>query len=142
MTGFDRIVEQQILEAQAEGKFDNLPGRGKPLTWDENPHEPEEMRLANHILRTHDVPLPWVERGREIDAELAQARREYLATQGPPKGLQHLARYQAARATFIARLLEINRKIRDYNLQVPLTRFQRPLLQPEQELERAASGQE
>lgn len=31
MTAFRDLVERQILKAEAEGQFDNLPGAGKPL---------------------------------------------------------------------------------------------------------------
>ena len=42
-------IEEQIRRAIQEGKFDDLPGKGKPLKLDENPFEESEWRMANKI---------------------------------------------------------------------------------------------
>jgi hypothetical protein len=34
---WESLVDRQIREAMAEGKFDDLPHRGKPLPNDDNP---------------------------------------------------------------------------------------------------------
>lgn len=51
VTRFDRIVESKIREAQEQGKFDNLPGHGKPLDLEEDDHVPEDLRLCHKILK-------------------------------------------------------------------------------------------
>ncbi len=38
MSNFDRIVEEKIRAAMEAGAFNNLPGKGKPLNLEENPH--------------------------------------------------------------------------------------------------------
>jgi len=43
--GFEKLVEQRIQKAQKEGVFDNLEGRGRPLTFKDE-HVPEELRPA------------------------------------------------------------------------------------------------
>src|SRR5262245_14750391 len=48
---FDRIVEERIREAQQEGVFDNLPGRGRPLDLEDDNSVPEDLRLTFKILR-------------------------------------------------------------------------------------------
>lgn len=50
-TRFESIVEKRIREAMEEGKFDNLPGHGKPLALDDDSHVPEDLRLAHKILK-------------------------------------------------------------------------------------------
>lgn len=45
-----RLAEQRILQAQAEGAFDNLPGAGQPLPPDPFAGLPDEMRLAARVL--------------------------------------------------------------------------------------------
>jgi hypothetical protein len=45
------VAERKILEAMAEGQFDNLPGRGRPLPPDEDGFLPEELRLVATILK-------------------------------------------------------------------------------------------
>ena len=51
MSFFDRIVEERIRAAQAEGAFDNLPGRGRPLDLDDDNGVPEDLRLAFKVLK-------------------------------------------------------------------------------------------
>ena len=51
VTRFDSIVEKRIREAMDEGKFDNLPGHGKPLSMDDDSNIPEDLRLAHKILK-------------------------------------------------------------------------------------------
>ena len=46
MFGHLKIVEKRIQEAQRKGEFDNLPGRGKPIDYEEDRHIPEDLRLA------------------------------------------------------------------------------------------------
>jgi hypothetical protein len=45
------VAEKKIEEAIAEGKFENLPGTGKPLVLEDLSHLPAEMRMAYTILR-------------------------------------------------------------------------------------------
>ncbi len=45
------IAERRIAEAMAEGQFDNLPGRGRPLQLEDLSHLAPEMRLAYIVLK-------------------------------------------------------------------------------------------
>lgn len=51
MANFDLIVEQHIRKAQLEGAFDNLPGEGKPLVFEDDSDVPPESRMAYRILK-------------------------------------------------------------------------------------------
>jgi len=64
--GFEKIVEERILKAQKKGEFENLPGSGKPLVFDNNFFVPEELRLAFKILKNADCIPPEVELKKEI----------------------------------------------------------------------------
>ena len=66
MSGYLKIVEQRIREAQVKGEFDNLPGQGKPLTLEDDRHIPEDLRLAYKILKNADCLPPEVEEKKEI----------------------------------------------------------------------------
>jgi hypothetical protein len=66
LTGFERIVEERIKQAQQEGAFDNLPGAGKPLPKEDLSHVPEELRLAYRILKSADCLPPELELRKEI----------------------------------------------------------------------------
>src|SRR5262249_56514755 len=48
---FNRVVENQIREAIAEGKLDNLPGAGERLDLEEYFSAPEDLRMAYSILK-------------------------------------------------------------------------------------------
>jgi hypothetical protein len=66
LPGYDKIVEQRIREAQENGEFDNLPGRGEPLPLDDNSHIPEDLRIAYKILKNADCLPPEVQEKKEI----------------------------------------------------------------------------
>ena len=68
---FERIVEALIKEAQERGEFDNLPGKGKPIDLSDYFETPEEVRLAQSVLKNAGMTLPEVMLLKEI-AELRQ----------------------------------------------------------------------
>jgi DnaJ homolog subfamily C member 28 len=127
MNSSDWISDERIRAAMEEGKFDNLPGMGKPLNLEENPHEPEDMRMANSLLRNNDFTPVWMELGKEIDRDLEAARRLYQD--------QRDTRAEA-RAKFSVTIAALNRRILDYNLRVPSTVFQRPILDLQKEIDK------
>ena len=51
---FLRMAEQRIREAMENGEFDNLPGKGRPLKFDDD-HISEEMRAAYKILKNNGI---------------------------------------------------------------------------------------
>jgi hypothetical protein len=68
---FDRIVEAIIQQAMERGEFDNLPGKGKPIDLTEYFETPEEVRLANSVLKNAGMTSREVDLLKEI-AELKQ----------------------------------------------------------------------
>jgi hypothetical protein len=66
MSFFQRVVEERILEAQRAGAFDNLPGKGKPLRFDDESWVPEDLRVAYHVLKNARVLPPEAELLKEI----------------------------------------------------------------------------
>ena len=63
------LAETQIQEALDEGKFDNLPGSGKPLVFNEDPSVPLHVRITNRVLDNAGIAPEWVEARREIIEE-------------------------------------------------------------------------
>lgn len=47
----DALVEERVAAARRAGAFDDLPGAGRPLAFDDEPLVPEELRMAYRILR-------------------------------------------------------------------------------------------
>lgn len=71
-----RIVEDAIIRAREEGKFENLPGAGKPLPKDELEHVPADIRMAVRILKNsgYDEEALFVQREiNELGSRLRQA---------------------------------------------------------------------
>ena len=48
---FDKIVEAIIKEAMERGEFENLAGQGKPIELNEYFNTPEDVRLAQSLLK-------------------------------------------------------------------------------------------
>jgi hypothetical protein len=71
---FDKLVEEKIKEAQTRGEFDNLPGKGKPIDLSAYFETPEDIRLAQSVLKNGGFT------SREVDLlnEIA-ALKEILA---------------------------------------------------------------
>lgn len=136
-------IEEIIRQAIEAGKFDDLPGKGKPLQIEQNPHQDPDWRAAHHILKSSGFTLPWIESMREIEINLQQARdrlsRAWLWRQNQ-QGHKSQAEFvesewMKASGKFQKRIASINNQIRAYNLKVPNDRFQLPLVTADQEIE-------
>ena len=135
-------IEEQLRRAIEEGKFDDLPGKGKPLRLEENTHEDPAWSLAFKMLKDSGHSLPWIETRREIEAEIEKGRgalqrawgwRCGALAEGQPAG-QVQAEWEHSLDVFRDQVAALNKRIRDYNLEVPHVRFQRPLLNLEREV--------
>ncbi len=80
----DSIVEALIKEAMERGEFDNLPGKGKPIDLSEYFEIPEEVRLANSVLKNAGMTSREVDLLREI-AELKQSLGTVLDEKKKPE---------------------------------------------------------
>lgn len=140
----DKSVEEIIRRAMQEGKFDDLPGKGKPLQLDQNPHEDPEWRAAHYILKSGGFSLSWIESLNEIETNLLNVRNALsqawkwrqgdYGDQSEPRLMD--TEWRRSVDTFREKIKSINRQIRSYNLEVPNVRFQLPLVNADQEIER------
>jgi hypothetical protein len=90
---FDRIVEAIIQEAMERGEFDNLPGKGKPIDPTEYFEMPEEVRLANSVLKNAGMTSREVDLLKEI-AELKQLFAAVLDEKKKHEIEQHIQQKQ------------------------------------------------
>lgn len=141
-------IEDLLRKAMEEGKFDNLPGKGKPLHLGEtNPHANPDWEVAYGLIKDAGFSLPWIESIRDIEREIEEARSNLLlAWETYRYGVDqsHSSVYVApewerAKQAFRDKLAELNKRIRDYNLDVPNARFQRPILNFENEVKKVTS---
>lgn len=122
-------IDDQIRRAMEEGKFDNLPGKGKPLRLDDDSLEDPAWRTAHRILRNAGYSLPWIETRKQLETEqeLAQAelRRawEWRQTQ-PGDDPERQAEWRRTVNRFQERIAALNKRIFSYNLEAPLESFQ------------------
>lgn len=127
-----RWVEERIQKAIEAGQFENLPGKGKRIEWDENPFAPPEWQLAFHLLRSNGFTLPWIETRRELLAEITELRCQMANLREiSPTDL----RWGEESTRIEKQVAELNQRIRRYNISVPLVHFQLPILDCKAELE-------
>ncbi len=151
MSSTEELVEEQIRKAQARGDFDNLKGAGQPLDLSENPFEPEDMRMANRILKNNDFTPYWIQLGKDIDAaterlwqEVAEFQRYTLAFINEKHVAITINRFEKKKANFFfekrLELEKLKKKILDYNLQCPTFRMGRPNIEVDEEMDKVTSA--
>lgn len=135
-------VEQKILEAIRRGEFENLPGKGKPLSLEENPFLEPGLALVYHLLRQNDARPEWIEADLAIRRGIEQARADLWRTMAwRAERLQALAgredpssraerawveaEWERALRAFARRIVELNELVFSYNLKVPIFWLQR-----------------
>ncbi len=122
-------VEELIREAQDQGLFDNLPGKGKPLPSRRNPFLPEEKQMAFDLIQDSGHTLPWIADGQDIERRIQAARarvrehyRWYSRRLQEASAEERSALDEVWRGhwrAFEQEVAAINRLIDDYNLKVP-----------------------
>ena len=63
---YETFIEKQIQKAIAEGKFDNLEGKGKPINLDDYFATPEDIRVGYSVLKANKIVPEEVDRLKEI----------------------------------------------------------------------------
>ena len=63
-------AERLIRQAQDEGAFDDLPGKGKPLALADDSAVPEELRMAYAVLKNAGYVPPEIADRKEINSLL------------------------------------------------------------------------
>ena len=61
-----RMAEQRILEAQRNGEFDNLRGKGKPLELEDLSWVPQDLRIGYKVLKNAHVLPPEAELLKDV----------------------------------------------------------------------------
>lgn len=136
-------IEEHLRRAMEEGQFDDLPGKGKPLRLEDDSLEDPEWRLAYHLLREGGFSLPWIELRQEIESEVEAAREalrcswewRLAALEGGKSRAMVGDEWRRAVEAFRERVVAINQRIADYNLQAPSEQLQRAKLNVDREVE-------
>jgi DnaJ family protein C protein 28 len=153
ITAWDSLAERRIKEAQEQGLFDDLPGKGEPLDLSDNPFLDPSWRVAYKLLQDHGFAPEWIELDKEIRIELqmlrrqlAESKRWYDEAIAALEGkMNHEAEEEHAWVevywerrlnSLAARIAELNEKIELFNLKVPIANLQRRRISIEKELRR------
>ena len=136
-------VSKQIQEAMERGDFKDLPGKGKPQQRNDNPYIPLAVRTVNQMLKDNGFAPRWIEVDKEIRVETEQVDKLIENLKGRRRRLEAQLRAQPlkrdairsvfemertrALETYIARLQQLNKKIQQWNLMMPLRDKQHPL---------------
>jgi hypothetical protein len=66
MSDFEKIAEEKIRQALADGAFENLPGAGKPLRLEDDSMVAPDLRMAYKLLKDAHCLPPELELHKEI----------------------------------------------------------------------------
>jgi len=144
MEKFSRSIDEQIRQAIEKGEFDNLPGKGKPLDLTQNPYEDPAWGMAYKMLKSSGHTLPWIETRQSIEMEYEAAlkslartwnwRQSSLAKEQPDSIIE--VEWQRSVMIFKEKVVGLNKRIFNYNLEAPSDQFRRRKIDPEREIER------
>lgn len=124
--GFDRVVEDLIQEAMSKGQFDNLEGKGKPLSHaqSQNPYVDFTQHKINKILLDNGFTPEWITLKKEIRIDikdLEEVLTEYRSYIGEvPLNDADTDEWSTVLKRLEYRETEINKKIDKYNLITPI----------------------
>ncbi|WMV52091.1 hypothetical protein MTR67_045476 [Solanum verrucosum] len=120
-TDIINVVEQRIWHSMEEGQFENLPGKGKPLDLNTNPHaDPAEDTLYRILSRNKCAP-EWVELNKEIRNRVVEWRSA-LERAWTHRGSVDDSEWIEASESLKLQIRDINNKVFRYNLIVPFGR--------------------
>ncbi|GAC1458355.1 MAG: hypothetical protein PVS3B3_06760 [Ktedonobacteraceae bacterium] len=132
-------VEEQIHDAMERGLFDNLPGYGKPLNFDDDSYAGDKA-MGYHLLKNNGYAPAEVELIKDIRTERERAETKIVKVVWRSKTLRarRVAPFtsekrafntsvEKAAAEYEATLRNINKKILTLNIQTPSVLHQTPL---------------
>ena len=138
MNRLESLAEKRLREAIENGEFDDLPGKGEPIDLRENPFEDPDLRTVHRLLRNAGFAPAWIEERKDIDAELAAAQTKLSrawALFGEGGKAKSEAEWERSVKEFREQALELQQRIRIYNLKAPAAVFHRKHIDVEKMLE-------
>ena len=147
------LVGGMYAKAVERGEFDNLEGAGKPLDLEENPYEPTDVRMLHKVLKDNGFAPYWIELKKEIDDLTAKLNKEvdfftqYIRVVYSEQPSRRTIRYFEKRKEYFfdqsrKRLVEISKKILDYNLHCPVSNLNRSNIDVDDEMSKLIENTE
>ncbi|KAG9486199.1 dnaJ homolog subfamily C member 28 [Eleutherodactylus coqui] len=120
----ERLVEDLIQESMAKGDFDNLSGKGKPLEkFSSCPHIDPMTHNLNRILIDNGYQPEWIVLQKEIRETIDKLRQDLVASRkklGAPMAYRQEKQWTEICEMFREDVTQLNKRINDFNLVVPL----------------------
>jgi len=117
----EQDVEEAINIAVANGEFDNLEGKGKPLKsllGAENPYLDPADRIGYGLLQKHGYAPEWIEQQKRIHRD-AQHFARSLSEAWAASKFEPTAAFVTQKDRFRQEIAKLNKRVRDYNLNCP-----------------------
>ena len=109
----ERLAEQRILEAQRNGEFDDLAGKGKPLQVEDHSSIPEDLRMAYHVLKNANVLPPEAELLKDI--HILEDLLKHVEDEGERKSLAKSLQWKLIRLDMLKRRSMSVNSVRQYS---------------------------
>lgn len=109
---FQRMAEQRILEAQRNGDFDNLPGKGKPLELEDLSWVPHDLRIGYKVLKNAHVLPPEAELLKDIHT--LEDLLKHVEDEGDRKALAKSIQWKIIRLDMLKRRSSSLNSVRQY----------------------------
>lgn len=155
---FNDIIEEKVQEAIKNGVFDDLPGKGKPLKFDDQSMNNENWLVAKVLKNANYLP-PWLELDKNIrkakeelmrilktHQEWLEAHIEKLSNTEKQEEMVLLERiksiHKIRKDRYFTLVKEINPQIRKMNFEVPVASLQRSLVKEEEWFQKFEQCQE
>jgi len=142
------LSDARIRAARARGKFDDLPGRGKPIAEDpllNNPFVDRTEYFLNRIIQRNGAAPPWVMMQQEGDTEVSSIRSQMnSAIKRCLDQVKHersvvskslvLKHFEKMEKSYLDKELgRVNMRVRSYNVMCPAP-VRKPLLEFDNEI--------
>lgn len=143
------LIEDLIVEARNEGAFDDLPGAGKRLNLKKSPYAPDK-ELAHALLKNNDLVPAWIMERNYLLDRIKKLRSEMRRVWERHERDYRMVREQGQRGSLVvgwdravhkwsAQIIDLNRKIDDFNLKRPIDKLEIFRLELDKELARVGA---
>lgn len=139
------LITEQLDEAAANGAFENLPGKGQPLRLIRNPNEPDDMRMANKLLKDNELTPTWIGDRKALLSEIELLRTEMerrweltrAGAEAAGNEREAFARsWRRSISDWETQIEELNKRIVNLNISLPIWRMELRRLRLDEELKR------
>lgn len=145
-----RIAEGKIQEAIDEGKFDDLPGKGQRIKFEDDPITPPHLRTMNRVLKNANALPEWIQVQKDIEADKSKvtAMRDRLGKENQRwrkrltrpairsgSDAAYAAWYEKSRTSYMKLIKSVNSAILKYTLIAPPSAHPIPSYKLQQEMD-------